>query len=1523
VTNRSSGADREHGAARVGLRSVAVTVAVSLLATVAPLAAPSLPVVGARPAGAATATSTFHLLSGVQATVSLDEVPPGTPVDQLAVQGSISVTAPQAPDATVMAFDLGDTAERVAAQRDALAFAQATAPAGTPLGVIGYAGTAAVADAGPAAGAQDLALPAADANANGVPDFDELAASMRVGGIDRFSPVAVSPGLSLVAGLERAADVLAGAAGTATRIVLVQTRVDPSFSRVAANAAVPAGVDVVVVSLVGCASAVNLFARDHRGQCRSIASLSSAVRDGLGTQMRVTAAGLNAFHVTAAGNTQHGITRSSSGPALPANAPWSSQLDGSGPVSIDNNTLCTNVTLVTPAGEQQLGRCQPLQLLPSFLEVPQAPGLGARSGIDPTARWAVRPAGSAVELRHLPSGQVQSVPFDVLGGPTGFVLDMGVSTSARRIWANSRYSLLLHDRDPDGNGDFDEAGQSSTIPVVFPEIVAGQARQVFGVTSSADGRWLVADVGSFIGNSSTAVNHITYLIDATTGAISAITPVTYTGYRRSAAISGGGRYVALATFQDDVPAASTPGSDLVLLDRDTDGDGVFDEAGATSWRQLLHDVDTANISMTSDGARLAFATASALLPSDTDSVGDVYVLRPATGQFEHVTRSGGAARLGSDLALSASGRRVAVVQDGHGVVIDRDADADGVFDEGGATRSYELDHQRMGCTPPSRPPYMVMVSSIDATAAFETNAPEVLDGMKEAEQFFVPILGDVKIPARISAGAAVDVTEGGSVSRLIDVCDDGGAVSLSIDPGDGSAPYGSQGAGPFSLSATYLDDATTIARIDAVDLDGVQSTLRLPVSVRNAAPEVHEVIPTLPGTAAPATVTVLAPFSDEGLEDTHEAVIDWGDGNTSVGEVTPIDADGDGSVAGSHVYAHGGDYAVSVTVTDDDGGLTTQTEVVSITSAGPSAPVIASGGGLTVTEGAVGFGIRSFTDPDSSTWTATYVNGEGAPPSNLLVHQPTRQVQFSSIWYREGTYRSTLQVTDDSGLTGIQEIPVTVVNANPVVDGLALDSPSVRAGSLALVRAIVTDPGRSDVLSVSIDWGDGTVTAAPVEWDGKVRASHEYSAAGSYPIVVTATDGDGGSAVADIGIDVTPANRGPELDLGADITLPQGANFQRTVTLSDPDGSGITSAFVDWGDGTPAEAVVVAPDSTVLLAHRYLRRGQWTLRLDVADDEDAVGGDDLTVTVTNVAPAIGTITASPDDSVAVGDPVTFSAAAGDVGTAAGAALPGSVTFGDGGGDQAVAVVGGALSVTHAFALPGVYTVRLSVSDGLASAASSKVIEVVVPNGAPSAVDDRYTTTFGQPLVVGAPGVLSNDRDPDGDTLHASVVSGPASGSLTFAADGSFTYTPNAGFVGNDSFTYSADDGAGGSSVAVVAIAVADRLVATVQQPINTRGDSVFKAGRGTVPVKWRLSRNGSSTCDLPGATIRVVRISGAVEDAVNEAVYGDGPDTGTAYRTADCQYHYNISTKSLSAGEYRVSILIGGGLVGEAVFQLR
>jgi PKD repeat protein len=134
---------------------------------------------------------------------------------------------------------------------------------------------------------------------------------------------------------------------------------------------------------------------------------------------------------------------------------------------------------------------------------------------------------------------------------------------------------------------------------------------------------------------------------------------------------------------------------------------------------------------------------------------------------------------------------------------------------------------------------------------------------------------------------------------------------------------------------------------------------------------------------------------------------------------------------------------------------------------------------------------------------------------------------------------------------------------------------------------------------------------------------------------------------------------------------------------------------------------------------------------------------------------------------------------------------------------------------HTYADAGTYSVELTVTDdGGATDTASQTITVSSVNDPPVAADDSYTTDKDTPLTVAAPGVLSNDTDANGDSLTAALVNDVTNGTLALNADGSFSYTPVAGFTGDASFTYKAYDGTEYSAVATVTITVNEVNVPT-------------------------------------------------------------------------------------------------------------
>jgi N-acetylneuraminic acid mutarotase len=108
---------------------------------------------------------------------------------------------------------------------------------------------------------------------------------------------------------------------------------------------------------------------------------------------------------------------------------------------------------------------------------------------------------------------------------------------------------------------------------------------------------------------------------------------------------------------------------------------------------------------------------------------------------------------------------------------------------------------------------------------------------------------------------------------------------------------------------------------------------------------------------------------------------------------------------------------------------------------------------------------------------------------------------------------------------------------------------------------------------------------------------------------------------------------------------------------------------------------------------------------------------------------------------------------------------------------------------------------------------------------PTAFDDAYSIDENSTVNIPAPGVLTNDVDPQNDVLTAELVSEPANGVVTLNSDGSFVYTPDIDFVGTDSFVYRCKDATYFSNDATVSIYVGNQLPIANPDTANTSEDT--------------------------------------------------------------------------------------------------
>jgi uncharacterized repeat protein (TIGR01451 family) len=157
-----------------------------------------------------------------------------------------------------------------------------------------------------------------------------------------------------------------------------------------------------------------------------------------------------------------------------------------------------------------------------------------------------------------------------------------------------------------------------------------------------------------------------------------------------------------------------------------------------------------------------------------------------------------------------------------------------------------------------------------------------------------------------------------------------------------------------------------------------------------------------------------------------------------------------------------------------------------------------------------------------------------------------------------------------------------------------------------------------------------------------------------------------------------------------------------------------------------------------------------------------------------------------------------------------------------------------------------YTVQISNS-GAAAALGLLFADTIDPNTTlvggslkttPLARDDSYNASGNIQISIPAPGLLSNDLDPDGNTpglVVSSVNSAGTQGEVNVNPDGSFTFNPAPGFQGNTSFTYTITDTDGNTRTAQVSVGVSGMIWfvnASASCPCDGRLTSPFNALTG-------------------------------------------------------------------------------------------
>jgi VCBS repeat-containing protein len=434
-------------------------------------------------------------------------------------------------------------------------------------------------------------------------------------------------------------------------------------------------------------------------------------------------------------------------------------------------------------------------------------------------------------------------------------------------------------------------------------------------------------------------------------------------------------------------------------------------------------------------------------------------------------------------------------------------------------------------------------------------------------------------------------------------------------------------------------------------------------------------------------------------------------------------------------------------------------------------------------------------------------------------------------------YSLTLEVID-SGTPTLSDaatvtINVTEVNHAPVVNDQTFGVDESSASGTVVGAVAASDPDGEQSLTFAITAGNeaGAFAIDAATGEITVAGQLDHETAPSYVLTVEVTD-SGTPALSDsaaITINVNDVNEAPFIN-DQSFTVAEGAasgTSVGTVSAGDPDAGQTLTYAITAGNQAGAFAIDAATgEITVAGQLDHETAPSYVLTVEVTDSGTPALSDAATITIgvsnVNEAPtaANDAYGVDEDGTLAVGAPsgvlANDSDPDGDVLSAVlvDAAAHGTLNLNADG------------SFTYApnpdYHGSDAFTYR--AGDGaLDSNAATVDILIGSVNDAPVAADDAYEVDQDGSLSVDASGgVLANDSDVEGDPLSAVLVGDVSHGSLALNSDGSFSYTPDAGYSGADGFTYKAGDGAAESSAATVNITV-HSLSSAFQQDAGPQG----------------------------------------------------------------------------------------------------
>jgi MYXO-CTERM domain-containing protein len=386
-----------------------------------------------------------------------------------------------------------------------------------------------------------------------------------------------------------------------------------------------------------------------------------------------------------------------------------------------------------------------------------------------------------------------------------------------------------------------------------------------------------------------------------------------------------------------------------------------------------------------------------------------------------------------------------------------------------------------------------------------------------------------------------------------------------------------------TTGCTYGDQDTHILRLRVTDAVGNESEDTATVTVQNVAPTLLTMVVPPADENAPVTFTATA---YDIVEDTVSFEWDFGDGSPT--EAGP-------SV--THTYPDDGSFTIELTLSDEDGGVSTPSTSTLTVSNLP--PVIDS---MIVEDGVEGSPVdftASATDVPADTVELTWNFGDGTPDQigGTVTH----------TYDDDGEYTVTLSAADEDGGLAAWIETVAIGNIAPVLTGVTLPSPANEGGLLSF-SATGTDVSGPDELALTYtwDWGD---SSSPTT---NQTPTHSYADDGTYTITVTVQDDDGGSDFDEF--DLIVANVDPIIGSIPPTFALEAALYSYAPVASDPGDEVFAWSLVQ----SPASMTIDELSGQIYWLPTFEDSLLGTATMEVAVD-DGDGGTDSQLVVINVS----------------------------------------------------------------------------------------------------------------------------------------------------------------------------------------------------------------------------------------------------------------------------------------------------------------